>query len=76
MRHLPGLVAAGLLAASTPALGAQIAGRVEIVDRGNVKRKAIRDAVVFVEAGDRITRGGVQPCHASKLPIGYMPIAW
>jgi hypothetical protein len=28
---------------------------------------------VSVEAGDRITRGGVQSCHPSKLPIAYMP---
>jgi plastocyanin len=49
MRYVSGLTAIGLLALSSVASGAQIAGRVEILDKGDVKRQTIRDTVVYVE---------------------------
>jgi len=49
MKPLYALAVAGLLAVPTPALGAQITGRVEILDKGGVKRKALREVLVYVE---------------------------
>jgi plastocyanin len=49
MKQLYGLAVAGLLAVSMPALGAQITGRVEILDKDGVKRKALREVLVYVE---------------------------